>query len=167
MRTIRVLSLPVLILALSLGCGKKAEPTATAPAAPISIEGEYMVVGAEMWGEKVPAEEIAKGPDAEKVFKFGKDTIDFTMSKKPETGKYTIDPSKSPAEIDLSHVTKDGKTEKSYGIYKIEGDTLTFFLAGAKDPKNRPKEFKTVGFDKANPTKEVDGGQFIVILKKK
>ena len=53
----------------------------------------------------------------------------------------------------------------SYGIYKLEGDLLTFFIMGAREAKDRPKEFKTKKFDKANP--DQSGGIFMVVGKRK
>jgi uncharacterized protein (TIGR03067 family) len=49
-----------------------------------------------------------------------------------------LDPSKKPKEIDL--ITKKGSM---IGIYKLEGDTLTFCRPGPTKDAVRPKEFKT------------------------
>jgi uncharacterized protein (TIGR03067 family) len=49
-----------------------------------------------------------------------------------QSGTYTADPKKKPAEIDLTSGAK-------LGIYKIDGDTHTIGLDG--NPKVRPKSF--------------------------
>jgi uncharacterized protein (TIGR03067 family) len=50
-----------------------------------------------------------------------------------------LDPSKKPKEIDL--IAKKGSS--MIGIYKLEGDTLTFCRPGPSPNAERPKEFKT------------------------
>jgi uncharacterized protein (TIGR03067 family) len=53
------------------------------------------------------------------------------------------DPSKNPAEITISKTEESGKTNTSYGIYKLEGDTLTICMIKSENPADRPREFKT------------------------
>src|SRR5262249_38306810 len=53
--------------------------------------------------------------------------------------KIKLDPSKKPREIDL--ISKGGRSMS--GIYKLEGDTLTFCRPGPSKNAERPKEFKT------------------------
>ena len=43
----------------------------------------------------------------------------------------------------------NGKSETIYGIYKIEGDTLTICFNESEKPEDRPKEFKTSKDDRA------------------
>ncbi|MCI0458186.1 MAG: TIGR03067 domain-containing protein [Gemmataceae bacterium] len=50
-----------------------------------------------------------------------------------------LDPSKEPKEIDL--ILKGDRSTR--GIYKLEGDTLTFCRPGPSKNAERPKEFKT------------------------
>ncbi len=163
----RTISCLLLIVSLSVGCATKetATPaTGAAPVAPPSIEGEYVIIGGEFMGKAQTAEELAKDTKDDLSFKITKDTIEVKSGGKAEQLKYTIDPSKSPGEIDIVMPQKGKKDEISYGIYKLEGDQLTFFVMGAREAKNRPKEFKTQKFDKAKPDQDL--GFFIVAKKK-
>jgi uncharacterized protein (TIGR03067 family) len=166
-----------LILAMSLGCGKKDSTVSSGPGpgnsggagtTPVGIEGEYLVIGGEAFGEKMKEEEFGKD-EAEKTVKITKDTIQNNEKGKLQSYKYTIDPSKSPAEIDITFPAKGKKPEISYGIYKLEGDTLTLFFMGSYEAKNRPKEFKTLKMDYpvTKDTKEPVGGLIFIILKRK
>jgi|SRR5579864_805127 len=58
-----------------------------------------------------------------------------------ETGKgsLVIDPSKSPAHIDFKYEDGPAKGKTLKGIFKFEGDTLTFCYGGFG--KDRPSEF--------------------------
>ncbi len=173
MRLIPVCSVTALLIALSFGCEKKAatESTTAVPTVadtPASIEGEYMIAGAEMWGEPFPPEELTKAPEAERKVTIGKDTIQIALFNQPTTFQYAIDASKSPKTIDTTRSSAKAKDDgPRYGIYKLEGDTLTIVMAGAKKPENRPKEFKTVPHNKGVPAEAVDGAQFIVSMKKR
>jgi len=150
MRTTAFVLLAALTAFAAGGCNKKPGATGGGPA---GIEGKYIVTDFEMGGEKSKAEELSFlfGKDeAERTIIIANDTITFNRRKGGEDNvkKYKLDPSKTPAEIDFTYTESGGKPETAYGIYKIEGDTLTIALAGPNkdgksDPKDRPKEFKT------------------------
>ena len=59
--------------------------------------------------------------------------------KERGTGSMKIDPSKSPAHIDFTYEDGAAKGTTLKGIYKFEGDTLTFCYGGFG--KDRPTEF--------------------------
>jgi|ERR1043166_2634566 uncharacterized protein (TIGR03067 family) len=59
--------------------------------------------------------------------------------KERGTGSMKIDPGKSPAHIDFTYEDGPAKGNTLKGIYKFEGDTLTFCYGGFG--KDRPTEF--------------------------
>ncbi len=157
-------------MALSAGCGKNADPTSKDGGnnQPASIEGEYVIVGGEMWGKAAGKDEIEKDSEAERTFKITNETIEIAIfGKDKEKLKYTVDATKSPAEMDIVMPGKGEKDKKSFGIYKLEGDTLTFFVMGAEEAKDRPKEFKTVDFTKKENEGKPGGAMMITAKKKK
>ena len=85
----------------------------------------------------------------------------MTANKKGKEDSFEVkyDTTKSPAHFTTTEHKPDGKSDTSYGIYKIEGDTLTICMTQEDDSKeeDRPTEFKT--------TK--DGNQILMTLKKK
>ena len=61
---------------------------------------------------------------------------------------FTLDPSKTPKQIDFVGVSSTisgdkTKGEKSFGVYKLDGDTLVLTICwGERDRKNRPTDLK-------------------------
>jgi uncharacterized protein (TIGR03067 family) len=116
--------------------------TLSAPAAkeapkkdPPSIVGEWVGEKAEAGGMALP---VPPGGMTMEFLADGKVVI-REGPKPPETARYTADPKKSPAEIDLTPSEKV-KEMTFVGIYKIEGETLTMCLGiGGK----RPDKFET------------------------
>lgn len=150
----------LLALLASVGC-KNTDPTQPAKEA-AGIEGTYLLTGIDMFGEKVPDDEIASGPEGERTATISKDTIRLPLLSMGDKGKervmtYKLDPSKTPAEIQLTRANLKGEMKTIYGIYKLEGDTLTLLVTSGEGETYRPKEFKT-------RPKSLD---MMIVLKKK
>lgn len=100
-----------------------------------SLEGEWTMVSGSASGQSMP-ESMVK--TAKRVAKDGETaiTINGQIFFK---AKYTIDSSKSPKTIDYDMTEGVTKGKKQLGIYKIDGETVTFcFGAPGKD---RPDDF--------------------------
>jgi uncharacterized protein (TIGR03067 family) len=120
----------VLALATSAPAQEKKDvPKELAP-----FQGVWKVVKAEEGGKPAPAK------DVESVrFKFAgtKLTVQEDKKEKEETGSFSVDAKKDPAEIDLV----SPKGEKIPGIYKFDKDgRLTLAFVKGKDA-TRPKAF--------------------------
>lgn len=136
------------MFALALGCGKKDKPITT------GLEGGWTLVSIEHRGEKMtPSADL---PAAERRFQATTDKLVSSKGGKEETITYKLDTSKTPNEIDLTQTKGNGKTETLYGIFNLEGDTLTICAVPSNDPAKRPKEFTTTD----------DNGAMIMTLKK-
>jgi uncharacterized protein (TIGR03067 family) len=135
------------MLALATGCGKSGSTTAPAPGS--NIEGTYVIVGMEIFGEKIPDAEVNKDPESERTIKITADQMISSKTKgKEEPASYKIDTSKTPMTIDVNPTKSSDKDEKMYGIVKLEGDTLTLCVTRSDKPEDRPKEFKSTKEEK-------------------
>jgi uncharacterized protein (TIGR03067 family) len=65
----------------------------------------------------------------------------LNKDKEVATFRLKVDPSKNPAEHELTYESGPNKGQTLKGIYKFEGDTLTACRAGVG--KERPKEFES------------------------
>jgi len=123
---------------------------------PAKLDGKYLITAVEIGGEKFPDDLITKGSDAERTIVIKGDQIIASKGGKDDPATIKLDASKTPAHIDVTSKKGDGKDEKMYGIYKLDGDTLTICMVEGK-PEDRPKEFKT----------EKGGMAIMLTLKKK
>ncbi|OAI48226.1 hypothetical protein AYO44_07645 [Planctomycetaceae bacterium SCGC AG-212-F19] len=100
-----------------------------------ALKGTWKVASVAYWKDDKKAEEELR--DAVIVFS------DKTFTSKPGFGKiesnYTIDPSKTPKEIELTSPDESDKKTAMTMLYKIEGDTLIICVSLGE---SRPKEFK-------------------------
>lgn len=111
----------------------------TAPAAK-SIDGEYKVLSATRGGK---AEDQKKLDEAEFVFRDGKITV-IDGVRKDESAEFKLDPTKTPAHIDI--FPGRGTDKKVLGIYQTKAtkDGVELLLAFTKDG-DRPTDFKGEG----------------------
>jgi uncharacterized protein (TIGR03067 family) len=65
---------------------------------------------------------------------YGDESFEINLGGNHVNGARKIDPTKNPKEITL---TPDGAKKPLYGIYKLEGDTLTLCVG-----EKRPTDFK-------------------------
>jgi len=99
------------------------------------LDGEWSMVSGEASGQAMPAEMVKTG---KRVAKDGEVTITIggrTYFK----ATFTIDAAKKPAAIDYEMTEGPTKGKKQLGIYKLDGETVTFCFAAPG--KERPTEF--------------------------
>jgi uncharacterized protein (TIGR03067 family) len=66
----------------------------------------------------------------------------FEIQGVAEEGTIKLDPAKKPATIDLEITAGNDKGQTQLGLYKIDGETVTFCFA-RPGVKERPTEFKS------------------------
>jgi uncharacterized protein (TIGR03067 family) len=118
--------------------------TVAAPAAkekkkdPPSIVGSWKLEKMEFGGMAMPVGDLGElsltfAPDGAFIARKG-------GQEKPETGRYTHDAKKSPAEIDVTETRGGAKDMTVRGIYKIDGETLTICMSPMGE---RPTKFES------------------------
>ena len=99
------------------------------------LGGEWSMVSGQINGKAMP-DAFLKG--SRRVAKDGVTTV--TIGGMPfMKAKFTIDPSKKPKTMDYLMLEGLTKGKKQLGIYKLEGDTVTFCFASPG--KERPSDF--------------------------
>ncbi|MFM7150233.1 MAG: TIGR03067 domain-containing protein [Gemmataceae bacterium] len=113
------------------------------------LSGNFVLVSFERDGKKSSPEELKKM----KIVQNGSDWS-FHLGDDITTGKDTPFPDKNPKEVDSLYDNGPAKGKSVKGIYKVEGDTITY--CWAEPEKDRPKEFAT----------KADSGHTLMVLKK-
>ncbi len=113
----------------------KSSTKAAATGPKTEIEGEWSMISGSLDGKPMDAMTVSYGVRSVRgshtTLKFGPQTmIDAT---------FTLDPSKSPKEIDYEH-SKGIFAGKQFGIYECDGKTLKLCASTPGTP--RPKDFK-------------------------
>jgi len=117
---------------------KDSEPNKTAQDAKAALQGDWIVKSMEIEGQPLPGE-VTKAI----VLTFQGDRVIFRGKpgeQKPEEGTYTIDPLKSPKQIEL----KESPAKKpSLGIYELVNDELRMCMRDDASSKGFPTAFAT------------------------
>lgn len=105
-----------------------------------TLQGTWQPVEVERRGKKA-GKDSPEAKDMRLVFTGDSITLlNLSAPGKERKKKFTIQPAKSPKELDMVSLDGQEAGEKAQCIYKIEKDRLTICLPD--DPKKRPKEFK-------------------------
>ncbi len=113
------------------------------------LSGTFAVILFERDGKKSPPDDLKKM----KVVQKGAEWT-FYLGEDPTQGKDTVFPDKSPKQINSLYLNGPAHDKTVLGIYKIEGDTITY--CWAEPGKERPKEFAT----------KADSGLTLMTLKR-
>jgi uncharacterized protein (TIGR03067 family) len=113
--------------------------------------GDWTITGWKQAGNALDKEDLAT---AKWTVKDGK--YKFELDGNAEEGTLKIDPSKKTPTVDLEISEGNDKGKTQPGIYKIDGDTITFCL-GLPGAKDRPTDFSSTE----------DNGQILVTMKRK
>jgi len=119
---------PTLILALAVTAGAPAPKETPKKKEGPSIVGTWSLERGESGGMVIPLP--PGGNELSLTFNDDGTLVAHKGGKGPdENGKFSHDPKKSPAEIDLTESRPGGKDMMIRGIYKIDGETLTICMA--------------------------------------
>src|SRR5262249_7188608 len=102
----------------------------------------YLVIGQESRGVKIIEDMLKQLDDSKRShMRIQGDQIIAIIGGQELPATLRLNPAKSPPEIDI--VSNANKKKVDYGIYKLDGDMLTFCLAvEGSELKDRPTEFK-------------------------
>ncbi len=126
---------------------KPAAPDASKPVRKVEsdkdkLQGTWVSVQMEQDGKVVGDKKVDAGMrltfDGDKIQESDKEGEE----EKRTEGTFTVDPSKTPKEIDLVLIHDDGQKENAKAIYRLEDDLL---ILCAGRPDDRPTDFTTGG----------------------
>ena len=154
MRAFFGLGLAVAVLMLAVGCSKKDSTTGgggggRGGGGGVPPDGTYVIVALERSGAPAPAEKFTKESEHERTIRIAGDKLIATKGGKDDSVAVKWDPSQNPGHVTVTEIKPNGKTETTYGIYKMEGDNLIVCMVVSDKEEDRPKEFKTSKDSKA------------------
>ena len=96
-------------------------------------------------GQKLTENEVKQNfSETERKVVINGDRIIRYLGGKEDIATIRVDPTRSPGEFEITSSAAGRENQTNYGIYKLEGDTLT--LCGSTGgSRDRPREFKAVG----------------------
>ena len=145
LKTVAAAAFLSLIPALAGAAAQKA-PDAKSDRDKVALQGTWKWESAVLAGDPFPASEARL-----MAMTFKGDQV-MPSSDPTDTATFILDPSKSPATIDIV----DRGKSADLGIYKIEGDVLTICMALAQTRRPRPAAFES--------TRE--NGALLIVMKK-
>ena len=99
-----------------------------------SIQGQWRPVSATRNGNEAPREDLGKSS-----ITFSDDNF-IGFGKRTFQGKFSLDQSTKPKQIDLTFQGENDATQVVKGIYRLQGDKLSLCTAAGPDAQ-RPAEF--------------------------
>lgn len=113
------------------------------------LSGTFSVSRFERDGKPSPADELKKMKVVQKGAEWS-----FHLGDDVTQGKDTVFPDKTPREVNAVYLNGPAKDKVVHGIYKIEGDSITYVWA--EPGKERPKEFAS----------KADSGLTLMVLER-
>jgi uncharacterized protein (TIGR03067 family) len=127
----------ILIAGLLIAAGRSEKDDATTDDL-AKLSGTWLTVSLVNDGKTLVDEKAQPAPATKLVY--GRNTWMVKVGNKTvATGKFKIDPAKSPKEIDIFDESGVKNEKTKLGIYEIDGDSYKYCLAPAGKP--RPTEF--------------------------
>jgi len=143
-----LIALPVLLagtLWAVVDQGRKRKPT-TADAKKVlaKLQGNWLVVGAEVEGKKIPAKDLKQ---TKETFVVKGETMTYCKDGKVKVRmKIILDRGKTPTVMDLAFTDGKEKGYKNHAIYQLVGDMLKLRMNdkfGGNSANERPTDFST------------------------
>lgn len=128
--------LAVFVFCAVVGCSRQESRKSTHSNPDLmELQGEWKCIGVESGGKKVPKEKLS---EAKVLLKISEGKFILGSNGDYSTLSFSIDPNSNPKAIDTKH--PEGRTSR--GIYRLDGDRLTWCDPGHADLP-RPTEFST------------------------
>jgi uncharacterized protein (TIGR03067 family) len=144
-------SAPLLIL---LGGLSFAEPMDAQEKAKQALQGDWRVVGVEEKGERWTPEDVRKQPMSLKIK--GNEITLYQGTMIDLRFTFRVDPTKSPAHLDLDRLDERVRGKTCHAIYVIQKGQLKICLSSnfnPTKPEERPQEFATILGSTGRPPK--------------